>query len=141
MDIWSSLLRGVVAGARGGISTTRLFVVASGVLVAAAGTGFLFAALYLFLLEEVGPPLAALITGLVVLAIAAVLLVSARPQQRTARRPRPQANPEEALLETVEAVRREIAAHPIDSVTAAVIVGAVLGASPGARRALKDLLR
>ncbi len=142
MDIGSSLLRGVLAGAGGGISITRLLLAAAGALLSVAGTGFVLAALYLLLLEHWAPPLAALVTGLVVLAVAAVLFASARPRRRGARKSRAQeAGPETALLETVEAARREIAAHPIDSVTAAVIVGAVLGASPGARRALKDLLR
>lgn len=139
--MWASLLRGVVAGAGGGMSATRLLLVGAGALLVATGMGFVFASLYLALLEPMGAPLAALVTGLVVLVIGTMLVAGARVRRQPARRPRPQGNPEEALLETVEAARREIAAHPVDSVTAAVIVGAVLGASPGARRALKDLLR
>lgn len=141
MDIWSSLLRGAIAGAGGGPDLRRLFVFVTGMVLALGGLAVLFAALYLFLLEHLRAPAAAAITGGVLLAVASGLILAARSPRGATRKSQAGANPEGNLLDLVEALRREIAAHPMDSVTAAFLVGAILGASPRARRTLKDLLR
>ncbi len=59
-----------------------LALVALGALAAAAGLGFLLRALYLYLEIALGPPLAALLTGVSFIVLAGVLLWTAKRKIR-----------------------------------------------------------
>lgn len=118
----------------------RVVALAGALLCALGGTGLLMAALYLFMLAQAGSIIAAAVTGAVVLALSGVLYLAARRVGVGGRDRQRRSGAEQSLLEVVETARREIAEHPVDAVTAALVVGAVLGASPRARRALRDLL-
>jgi hypothetical protein len=117
--------------------------------VALAGAGFLCAALYMALAESLRPALAALITGIVVLATAVILLLRAR----SAMGGRPAtggggtttgAGPQSAL-DLGSAVGADVQSwvkgHAPQATVAALLLGVALGISPRLRRVLWRLLR
>lgn len=130
--------------ARAGASLAVAGVAAA---VAVLAVAFLSAALCLWLTDLVGLPLAALITGAVLLAVAGLLLLALGP---LARRPRPPAaavRPEgEATAAALGEMLGEEAAtwtkrHPAAAMLAALAAGFVVGTSPSLRAKLLRLLQ
>jgi len=106
--------------------------------------GLLMAAWYLFLVEPLGAPAAAALTALVLAALAAIaffVLWRLSERRRKAAQAKAPGSLEEQLPQLVEAARSGIASRPVDAVVVALVAGVVLGASPEARKALRDLLR
>ncbi len=110
--------------------------------------GFLIGALYLYLLALPEPPeIAALIVGLVMLALAAVVLVVARivarSGQRTGRAVTPDPGSLAAELGTRAAREASLAAeaHPYYTFCAAFLAGLTVGGSPQARSFVETALR
>ncbi len=110
--------------------------------------GFLIGALYLYLLALPEPPeVAALIVGLVMLALAALVLVVARivarSGQRTGRAVTPDPGSLAAELGTRAAREASLAAeaHPYYTFCAAFLAGLTVGGSPQARSFVETALR
>lgn len=134
------------AGARIGMA---LAVTLAAVLLALAGGGFLFAALFLWLASVMERPVAALVTGLVVLVAAGIVALIGRMRVKSRR-----AVPAAPLLGTVQpdvaalagsdlgvAMTAWLRAHLPQVALAAAGAGFVLGVSPRLRAALWRQLR
>lgn len=118
----------------------------------AAGMGvlavaFLCAALFLALLEPLGAALAALVTGAVLVAVAAVLLLAVRLSVLGPHRPPQAAAPRDGLsaaAELGEMLGEEAGLwtrrHPGAAMLAALMAGFVVGSSPNIRARLLRLL-
>ena len=121
-------------------------LIALGCVIVAGG--FLIGALYLYLLALPEPPeVAALIVGLVMLALAALVLVVARivarSGQRTGRAVTPDPGSLAAELGTRAAREASLAAeaHPYYTFCAAFLAGLTVGGSPQARSFVETALR
>lgn len=119
--------------------------------IAMIGMVFLAGALYLALIETTTPALAALLTGLAVLAAAVIVIAIAwlvlRPSGKGQRPARSGASgePLDPSLLLGEALGSELVnctrTHPYGSMLAALAAGFAFGASPGLRKTLLDLLQ
>ena len=136
-------------GAAGARIGTALAVTLAAVLLALAGGAFLFAALFLWLARVMDPALAALMTGLVVLAAAGIVALIGRMLVKV-RRAAPvvplagAARSNVAALAGSEfgvAVTPWLRAHLPQVALAAAGAGFVLGVSPRLRAALWRQLR
>ena len=131
--------------ARAGAALTLLGVAAGmGVLA----LGFLSAALYLALAEPLGPAMAALVTGGVLVAIAALLLLAIKLfVLRPLRAAEPSAQPDgqATAAKLGEMLGEEggllIKRHPGAAMLAALAAGFVVGSSPKTRARLANLLK
>lgn len=127
-------------------TTLVLLAVAAGIGVLAVG--FLSAALFLGLVEPLDPPLAALVTGAVLVAVVALMLFVARLLVLRPRAPsdtpkrsgsRPSAGElGELLREEAGLWARQ---HPAGAMLAALVAGFVVGSNPKIRTKLLDLLQ
>ncbi|MFN3460831.1 MAG: hypothetical protein ACK4ZN_07455 [Oceanibaculum sp.] len=114
-------------------------------LVAALGLGFLALSFHLWLLRHVPAPDAALWTGLMCLAVAglAILVTWLATRARTRARHREAARA--ATLAELQLLQLELEqglrANAKTGTVGMLVAGLVLGASPGLRGALRDLVR
>lgn len=112
--------------------------------VLVAGLVFLCFAAYLALLERLSPPLAALVTGLAAIILAALIVFLGRAiAARVQPPPHRDANDLVAELRNLlgEEVMAQAAAHPQATVLTSLLSGFALGAFPELRHVLRDLLR
>lgn len=136
-------------GAAGARIGTALAVALAAVVLALVGGGFLFAALFLWLASVMEPALAALATGLVVLAAAGVVALIGRMLVRVRRAvpaaPLSGATPTDVAAvagsELGVAVAAWLRAHLPQLALAAAGAGFVVGVSPRLRAALWRQLR
>jgi divalent metal cation (Fe/Co/Zn/Cd) transporter len=122
-------------------SLARL-ALAVGLLIVAIGlaiAGFigLIDALQLYLLRHVSAPVAALLVGLVLLALAGALGLIARRLVRPLPPPKRSATESQATAEALAWVQR----HPGQSAVLAAVLGFCMGALPEARKAMSDLTK
>ena len=127
-------------------ATLTLLGMAAGVGVLALG--FLSAALYLALIGPFGAAMAALVTGGVLVAIAALLLLAIKLfVLRPLRAPAPSAQPDgpAAAAKLGEMLGEEggllVKRHPGAAMLAALAAGFVVGSSPKTRSRLANLLK
>ncbi len=122
-------------------------------IVVLVAIGFLCFGLYLALLELMSAKMAAVSTGLAALVLAALVFFGGRAIYALARHKhnaapgengRPKTDPGRIAAEIGDLVGGEFAAlaakHPQTTVIASLLSGFAVGASPGLRRALRDLL-
>jgi hypothetical protein len=136
-------------GAAGARIGTAVAVTLAAVLLALAGAALLFAALFLWLARVMEPALAALVTGLVILAAAAIvaLIGRMRVKARRAAAVVPLAGASQANVAALAgsefgvAVTPWLRAHLPQVALAAAAAGFVLGVSPRLRAALWRQLR
>lgn len=135
---------------RAAAATAGVLIALIGVLVALMGLGFLAHALHVALVPQVGPALAAALTGGAVLLLAVLLLAVAAlvARQGTRRRdgapPRAtgesQPRPEEVASVLGEQAAALLRDRPKTSAGAALAAGFAVGASPELRRLLGGLI-
>lgn len=126
-------------------TTLALMAIAAGMGLLAVA--FLCAALYLGLVEPLGRPLAALVTGCVLVAVASLLMLVMLLllRQRTPRQapPRPDGRP--AVGELAELLGEEAGKwarqHPGGTMLAALVAGFIVGSNPNLTAKLLDLFR
>jgi hypothetical protein len=136
-------------GAAGARIGTAVAVTFAAVLLALAGAALLFAALFLWLARVMEPALAALVTGLVILAAAGIvaLIGRMRVKARRAAAVVPLAGASQANVAALAgsefgvAVTPWLRAHLPQVALAAAAAGFVLGVSPRLRAALWRQLR
>jgi Putative Actinobacterial Holin-X, holin superfamily III len=136
-------------GAAGARIGTAVAVTLAAVLLALAGAALLFAALFLWLARVMEPALAALVTGLVILAAAAIVALIGRMRVKAHRAAAvvPLAGASQANVAALAgsefgvAVTPWLRAHLPQVALAAAAAGFVLGVSPRLRAALWRLLR
>lgn len=121
-------------------------------LIAIVGVGFLLAAAYLAIVEISSPTIAALATGAAALVIAGLIALLARARMRrgalaAALEERPELQPSQGefaaelgLLLGSQATSW-IRSHALGAATLALIAGFVVGASPGLRAVLRQLVK
>lgn len=113
-------------------------------LLVLLGLGFLIAALYLSLADDVGATGAALVAGLICLCVAIVvslvlwlILHSSRPKQETPDAVKLALTVGEALAGDLTRASRT---HRLEIIAVALAAGFAVGVSPKLRKTLKDLL-
>ena len=132
------------------MSATALLAVA--VLVGVTGLGFLFAALYLALVEVIPPAGAAIATGVVALLLALVLALQARSAIAPRPKPRDGADAEAGSADTAvlasqlgrllgESTSQSLRTNAPRAALIALAAGFAVGVSPRLRRSLLKLLR
>jgi len=126
-------------------ATVALLVVAAGLCVLAIG--FLSAALCVALIDPIGLPLAALATGSVLVAVAALLVLIVKfsvLRPRRAPKTPPQPDGRVAAAKLGELFGEEAGAwtgqHPLAAMAAALMAGFVVGSSPKLRAKLMRIL-
>jgi len=130
--------------ARIALSIAALLVM---VVAAFIAVGFFALALYLYLAGSMPPPVAALITGTLVLLLAVVLVLVTRP--RRGYRPRlSDAEPASARQSAAELggelgrrLQDMARSHTTGSLLAALVAGFIVGVSPKLRSFLLDILK
>ena len=131
--------------ARVALSIAALLVM---VLAAFIAVGFFAFALYLFLATYMAPPVAALMSGVLILMLAVILVLATRTGSGRRGR-RGNAAAEREARETAAEVGGELGrkiqgfadAHRNGSLIAALIAGFAVGVSPKLREFLQDILR
>lgn len=136
----------------------RLAIAVAALLVASivllAGIGFLCFALYLTLLEKTSPPIAAAATGLAALILAGFTIFAARlisagmtASRRAERRSKDGVSADEAsklATDLGNLLGKELGSlvhtNPRVTLVVSLLSGFAIGAFPGLRRALRDLL-
>jgi len=127
---------------------TILTLLGTAVGMAILALGFLSAALYLALIEPMGTPIAALVTGCVLIAIAALFLLIIKFLTRpSSRSPEASVQPDgqATAAKLGEMLGEEggdlIKRHPGSAILAALAAGFVVGCSPKVRAKLMSLLQ
>ena len=130
---------------------TRIALVMIAALLALAGAGFLLAALYLALTQIAGPPLAALLAGVIALVAAAIPVLVLRFRGRRGGETAPPSSGQgrESGASEPAAMASALGAelglwvdrNSRTAVAGALLAGVFLGASPKARSELRKLLK
>ena len=128
------------------LSIAALLIVVVASLIA---IGYFAFALYLFLLNSLSPPLAAVATGILVLLLAIFLVLATRSGSGRRRPRRSAAYESDDIRETAAELGGEIgrrlhgfaSTHKTSSLLAALVAGFAVGVSPKLRGFLMDILK
>jgi hypothetical protein len=131
----------IIRGAERALLTARL--VAAAIVIGLFALGFLSLALYLYLADHMTSPAAAAVTGLVLAALALLVLIIARRKPATgiAVGTDDLVGRMQAIQDLGTAARLEIAANAPNLTLAALAAGCALGYSPHLRRLLREFTR
>jgi len=132
--------------ARLSISIAALLVMLVAALIA---TGFFAFALFLYLEQYMLPPWAAVLTGVILLVLAAILAAATQLTSKRTRRPPeglgPRGDTRESAADFGSEIGRKLAGfantHKKGSMLAALVAGFAVGVSPRLREFLLDVLR